>query len=344
MITLANYEYITTGWINSMQIKQRNIPLTKYLPNISELTYGCMGLGGGWDNNPVSREHINQAHQVVDNVLALGINHFDHADIYTLGKAEKAFGNVLAERPELREKMIIQSKCGIRFADNEGPKRYDFSAQWVSRSVDNILQRLNTEYLDIFLLHRPDPLMELDEIAETLTTIKNNGKARHFGVSNMNQHQISYLQSALDMPIVVNQIEISLTQLDWLEEGVMTGNPDGRDVNFASGTLEYCRLNNIQLQSWGSLSQGLFSGRDTSGQAEHIQNTARLVSSLAIKYDVASEAIVLAWLMRHPAGVQPIIGTTHIDRIKACAQAQQVRLNREDWYALYAAARGQEMP
>lgn len=327
-----------------MQSKQRNIPLSHYLPNVSELAYGCMGLGGGWDNNPVSRDNINQAHHVIDSALEVGVNLFDHADIYTLGKAEKAFGQVLTERPELREKMILQSKCGIRFADDLGPKRYDFSAQWVTHSVDNILNRLQAEYLDIFILHRPDPLMELDEISETLMTIKNSGKVRHFGVSNMNQHQISFLQSALDCPIVVNQIEISLSKLDWLEEGIMTGNSEGRDINFASGSLEYCRKNNIQLQSWGSLSQGLFSGRDISGQPEQVQNTARLVDALASKYGVASEAIVLAWLMRHPAKVQPVIGTTHLDRIKACAQAQQVTLSREDWYSLYVSARGQEMP
>jgi len=327
-----------------MQTKQCNMPLNEYFPNMSTLAYGCMGLGGGWDNNPVTRENINQVHQVVDTALEEGINLFDHADIYTLGKAEKAFGQVLVERPELREKMIIQSKCGIRFADNAGPKRYDFSAQWVTSSVDNILNRLQTEYLDIFILHRPDPLMELDEIAETLMTIKNSGKVRHFGVSNMNQHQISYLQSALDTPIVVNQIEISLAKLDWLEEGIMTGNADGRDINFTAGTLEYCRKKGIQLQSWGSLSQGLFSGRDVSHQPQHIQQTAGLVRELADKYNVASEAIVLAWLMRHPAKIQPVIGSTHLDRIKACAQAPLVTLSREDWYKLYVSSRGQEMP
>ena len=327
-----------------MQTKQRKIPLNQYLPNVSALSYGCMGLGGEWDKTPVTSENIVQAHQVVDTALEMGINLFDHADIYTLGKAEKAFGQVLTERPELREKMYIQSKCGIRFADSEGPKRYDFSTQWLSSSVDNILARLNIEYIDVLILHRPDPLMELNEIADTLLKIKNSGKVRHFGVSNMHQHQMAYLQSALDTPLVTNQIEISLAKLDWLEEGIMAGNPEGRDINFTAGKLEYCRKNGIQLQSWGSLCQGLYSGRDVSGQPEHIQNTARLVSELAGKYQVSTEVIVLAWLMRHPAKIQPVIGTTNIDRIKASAQAVQVTLTREDWYALYANARGQEMP
>lgn len=328
----------------SIQTKQRHIPLAKTLNNVSSLAYGCMGLGGGWDQNPVSKDDVMQAHHVIDCALQAGVNLFDHADIYTFGKAEKAFGQVLAERPELREKMYIQSKCGIRFGNENGPKRYDFSAQWVNDSVDNILTRLNVEQLDVLILHRPDPLMELDEISETLLNIKNSGKAAHFGVSNMNLHQMAYLQSALDAPLIANQIEISLTKLDWLEEGIMTGNPDGRDINFTAGTLEYCRQNNVQIQAWGSMSQGLFSGRDVSGHPDNIQKTARLVSELAHKYQVSTEAIVLAWLMRHPAKVQPVLGTTNLDRIKACAQAVNVNLSREDWYALYENARGQEMP
>lgn len=330
--------------MKNMQSKQRPIPLNRYLENVSALSYGCMGLGGDWDQNPVSSEKIIQAHQVVDTALEAGINLFDHADIYTLGKAEKAFGQVLAERPELREKMYIQSKCGIRFADDAGPKRYDFSKQWVSSSVDNILSRLHTEYIDILILHRPDPLMELDEIADTLVKIKNSGKVRHFGVSNMHQQQMAYLQSALDAPLVANQIEISLAKRDWLEEGIMAGDPAGRDINFTAGTLEYCRQHDVQIQAWGSLAQGLFSGRDTAGESMVVQATCRLVFELATKHQVPAEAIVLGWLMRHPAAIQPVIGTTNLERIKACVQAEQVQLTREEWYQLYETARGHDLP
>ncbi|WP_019615409.1 aldo/keto reductase [Psychromonas ossibalaenae] len=327
-----------------MNSKKKTIPLNQYLADVSTLSYGCMGLGGGWNQNPVSRENINQAHQVVDTALQAGINLFDHADIYTMGKAEKVFGQVLTESPGLREKMYIQSKCAIRPADDSGPTRYDFSRQWVSSSVDNILTRLNSEYIDILLLHRPDPLMELDEIAETLYQLKNSGKVHHFGVSNMHQHQIAFLQSALDAPIVTNQIEISLDKLGWLEEGIMAGNPEGRDINFSAGTLEYCRLNNVQIQAWGSLARGLFSGRDTTGASAAVKGTSLLVSKLADKYQAPCEAVVLAWLMRHPARVQPVIGTTNLDRIKACCQAELVNLTREEWYSLYESARGQALP
>lgn len=326
-----------------MPKNQRPLPLNQYLANASALSYGCMGLGGGWNENSLSNDNIMQAHQVVDTALESGINLFDHADIYTFGKAEKAFGQVLLQRPELRETIYIQSKCAIRLAENGQPKRYDFSKQWVSASVDNILTRLNTEYLDILLLHRPDPLMALDEIAETLMSIKDSGKARYFGVSNMNQHQMAYLQSALDAPLVVNQIEMSLAKLDWLETSNMEGNGSARTTNFTAGTLEYCAQKNVQIQAWGSLAQGLFSGRDARGESHAIQQTCGLVYRLADKYQVPAEAIVLAWLMRHPLRIQAVIGTTNLDRIKACAQATQIELTREEWYQLYESSRGGEL-
>jgi len=128
--------------------------LKQYLPNVSELAYGCMGLGGAWDNNPVNKSDVNQVHQVIDTAFDIGINLFDHADIYTFGKAEQAFGQALSQRPELREQVYIQSKCGIRFADEQGPKRYDFSREWICSSLDNILSRLNCEYIVSALKYR----------------------------------------------------------------------------------------------------------------------------------------------------------------------------------------------
>lgn len=322
----------------------KKYPLEHYLPGISKLSYGCMGLGGGWNDDPFAPEHVQQAHEVVDTALECGINFFDHADIYTKGKAEQVFGEVLKARPHLREKIFIQSKCAIRFDDEKGPGRYDFSAQWINESVDGILSRLKTDYIDILLLHRPDPLMDPDEVAETFNTLKREGKVLHFGVSNMNGQHMSYLQSALDVPLVANQIEISLQQLGWLDEVVLAGNPEGKDLNFASGTLEYCRQNNVQIQSWSSLCRGLYSGRDVSQEPEHVQKTAALVADLAAQYQVSREAIVLAFLTRHPAKIQPVIGTTNLERIKACCEVEKVSLTREHWYGLYVSARGQRLP
>ncbi|MEH6454573.1 MAG: aldo/keto reductase, partial [Psychromonas sp.] len=325
--------------MNQISSQQNMKPLNKYLEGVSDLAYGCMGLGGGWDQNPVSQENIKQAHRVIDTALDSGINLFDHADIYTFGKAEKTFGHVLAERPELREKMFIQSKCGIRLPAADGPKCYDFSKEWISSSVDIILSRLNSEYIDILILHRPDPLMELDEVADTLQALKSSGKVRHFGVSNMQHHQIAYLQSALDTPLVANQIEISLSKLDWIDSGVNVGNSDAQMNNFTAGTLEYCQTNNVQIQAWGSLAQGVFSGRNIEQHPESVKATAALVYQLANNYQVSAEAIVLAWLMRHPARVQPVIGTTNLDRIRACSQAVNIELSRSEWYALYQTSR-----
>ncbi len=311
-------------------------------PSASKLVYGCMGLGGNWDQSQPTSEHVAQAREVIDTALENHITVFDHADIYTLGKAEAVFGSVLKEAPALRDNMILQSKCAIRFEDEHGPKRYDFSSKWITSSAENSLKRLHTDYLDILLLHRPDPLMELDEVCEALSHLKETGKIKQVGVSNMHSHQIAYLQQALDMPIVVNQVEMSLGFRDWVEEGMTTGSPENRAMGFAPGTLEYCMLNNVQLQAWGSLAQGRFSG----GQfhEDNDKSVAALVSSLAADYETSPEAIVLAWLMRHPAHIQPVIGTTNPDRIRACAQASDITLTREHWYALLEASRGQEIP
>jgi len=322
----------------------QTLALAKYLPDVSSLVYGCMGLGGGWNADSLNADHLAQAHAVVDAALDAGINVFDHADIYTLGKAESVFGQVMKARPELRSQIYLQSKCGIRFEDDAGPKRYDFSREWIASSVDGILQRLGTEYIDVLLLHRPDPLMAPEEIAEIIHSLQVSGKVKHFGVSNMHVHQIAFLQQHLDVPLVANQLEVSLSQHSWVDETVLAGNPVGADLNFTGGTVEYCRAQGVQLQSWGSLCQGLFSGRDIIDQTADVKATAVLVEKMAGKYKVSNEAIVLGWLMRHPANIQPVIGTTSPARIKACAEAVTFSMSREDWYALYVSARGAELP
>ncbi|OED50336.1 aldo/keto reductase [Endozoicomonas sp. (ex Bugula neritina AB1)] len=319
-------------------------PLSIFIPKVSPLIYGCMGLGGEWNHEPSTKEQVQQANQVLDAAMDAGINFFDHADIYTHGKAEQVFGQALSDRPELRDQIVIQSKCGIRFADKTAPGRYDFSKEWIIHSVEHSLERLRTEYLDILLLHRPDPLMEPEEVAAAFEQLQTSGKVRHFGVSNMNLHQMKFLQSHLDNPLIVNQLEISLSKLDWLNDGTEMNSTAHSSPHFTSGTLEYTRTHNIQLQAWGCLSQGLFTGRDLSGQPEAIQNTANLVSQYSEAMNTSREAIVLAWLMKHPAGIQPVIGTTNLQRIKACTEAKNIELTREQWYRLYVSARGVHLP
>jgi predicted oxidoreductase len=320
------------------------LPLSKHLTNVSEIAYGCMGLGGGWNDNPVSQDDVYQTQAIIETAMASGINLFDHADIYTFSKAEQAFGQVLKSQPELRDQMFLQSKCGIRFQGEGNVGRYDFSAHWVQSSVEGILERLNTEKLDVLLLHRPDPLMELDELARTLQDLHSAGKVEHFGVSNMSGYQIEYLQSALDQPLVVNQMEMSLAKLDWLNDVVLVNSQGLNESDWAPGTLEYCRTNGVQLQAWGCLAQGRFSEQGLNSEDENVRATSKYVQQLSEKYGVTSEAIVLAFLLRHPAGIQPVIGTTNLDRIRASVAASKVNLTREEWYNLFVYSRGQALP
>lgn len=320
------------------------LPLSKHLTNVSEIAYGCMGQGGGWNDNPVSQDDVYQTQAIIETAMASGINLFDHADIYTFSKAEQAFGQVLKSQTELRDQMFLQSKCGIRFQGEGNVGRYDFSAHWVQSSVEGILERLNTEKLDVLLLHRPDPLMELDELARTLQNLHSEGKVEHFGVSNMSGHQIEYLQSALDRPLVVNQMEMSLAKLDWLNDVVLVNSQGLNGSDWAPGTLEYCRTNDVQLQAWGCLAQGRFSEQGLNSEDENVRATSKYVQQLAEKYSVPSEAIVLAFLLRHPAGIQPVIGTTNLDRIRASVAASMVNLTREEWYNLFVYSRGQALP
>lgn len=324
----------------------RVMPLVKRGVATSRLILGCMPFGGGWDRSPITAADILKAERAIDAARAIGITMFDHADIYTMGKAETTFGTILKKQPALREQIILQSKCGIRFSDDAGPGRFDFSKAHILASVDGILERLHAEYLDILLLHRPDPLVEPEEVAEAFGILKASGKVRYFGVSNMSPSQIRFLQQALPDQLAVNQLEMSLAHLHWLDQGVHVNQQAGVSVNFAEGLMEFCQQEQIQIQAWGPLAQGRFSGRPVADAPEHIQKTAALVAQLATAKGTTPEAIVLGWLMRHPAQIQPVIGTTSPARISACQDAEQQaqQMTREEWYSLYVSARGKNMP
>ncbi|WP_026909329.1 aldo/keto reductase [Paucisalibacillus globulus] len=325
--------------MNVMPIEKRGI-------TTSRLVLGCMGFGGGWDQATYIKEDILKAEKAIDAALSNGITMFDHADIYTIGKAEKVFGEILKSRPELRKDIVLQSKCGIRFADDKNPGRYDFSKNYILDSVDGILKRLNTEYLDILLLHRPDPLMEPEEVAEAFETLKKTGKVNHFGVSNMSASQIQFLNAYCSEPMIVNQLNMSLKHIDWLEQGILVNQQEGTGVNFPDGTMEYCRLADVQIQAWAPLANGIYSGRTIENPSESELATIELVKKLALEKETSTEAIVLGWLMRHPAMIQPVIGTTNPERIQKCQDAirQAELMTREEWYSLYTASRGARLP
>jgi len=314
---------------------------------VSRLCAGCMGLGGGWERGTrLTKTHERQAREFLDAALVLGINFFDHANIYALGRAEEVFGRVLRAHPGLREKVVIQSKCGIRLADDPPgtPQRFDFSSGHIIASVEGILQRLGTDYLDILLLHRPDVLWNGAEIARAFDALNTAGKVRYFGVSNQNRFQMEYLQSFLPDPLVANQLQMSLLHHDFAEVGISfnqasPGYPDGWE-----GVIEYCRLNGVSLQAWSPLDGGSLTGGDLSTLPESARKTAVLLKEYAQARLVPAQAVALAWLLKHPARIVPVIGTSRPDRLAACAKSLEVNLSREEWYRLFETARGTPMP
>jgi predicted oxidoreductase len=307
------------------------------------LLYGCMGLGGSWDTQPYRAADIDDAEAAIKAALDSGITAFDHADIYRHGKAEAVFGEVLARTPGLRERIAVQTKCGIRLADGDRPGVYDLRGHSIIQRVEESLARLRTDVIDVLLLHRPDPLAGAEEIAQALTSLHRQGLVRRFGVSNMSAAQIAHLQAALDVPLVANQLEMSLQRRDWLEASVLVNTPEAATNSFPLGTIEHCRANDIQLQAWGSLAQGRFTGRQETA-AERA--TAQLVTALATKKGTTAETIVLWWLQRHPAQIAPVIGSARPERILACRDAAQREpdLTHEEWYDLWLTARGTALP
>ncbi|MDQ0871732.1 putative oxidoreductase [Paenibacillus sp. V4I3] len=324
----------------------RIMPLEKRGISNSRIVFGCMGIGGEWNSTPYTKEDYIIAEKAVEAALSIGITMFDHADIYKRGKSESIFGEILKKRPDLRDQIILQSKCGIRFQDDVNPQRFDFSKGHILSSVDGILQRLGVEHLDVLLLHRPDPLMEPEEIAEAFNQLRSAGKVRHFGVSNMTSAQMRFIQNSLPEPLVVNQLEMSLARLDWVEQGILVNQKAGVGINFADGILEHCQMADIQIQAWGPLAQGKFSGRVVEDAPDTIKNTAALVQKMANEKESTPESIVLGWLMKHPARIQPVIGTSSAERVLACQDAVRISetMTREEWYTLLESSRGARMP
>ncbi|NNM53707.1 MAG: aldo/keto reductase, partial [Spirochaetales bacterium] len=273
------------------------IPLKNTDLTISRLCAGAMGLGGGWQpNTELSTRDEDQARNFIRTALDLGINFFDHADIYAVTRAEAVFGRILRETPSLRDRMVLQSKCGIRWKDDPPgtPQRFDFSKEHILRSTEASLRRLNTDHLDILLLHRPDALAEGEEIAQAFETLRSSGKVRYFGVSNQNRDQVAYLQSFLSQPLVVNQVEMSLLHHGFAEAGISFNQFPARYPNGWEGLVEYCSLKGVSLQAWSPLARGVVT--NTQAADPRHRATAELVTRLAADHGVAPEALALAWL------------------------------------------------
>lgn len=312
---------------------------------VSRIALGCMHLSRIWDDAPTTAEERRNTQALVETALAQGINLFDHADIYARGKSEALFGDLLRRTPGLRERIVLQSKCGIRFAGSpepDSPGRYDFSRRHIVESVEGSLRRLHTDHLDLLLLHRPDPLMEPAEVAAAFDELYNAGKVRHFGVSNHTAAQISLLRKSVRQPLVANQVELNLLHHHLIDEGIVF-NQHGTAYTASAGALDYCREHAILLQAWSPLATGRLGG-SVDNVEPALRPVAETVDQLAKRHGCSVEAILIAWLLRHPAGIQPIVGTTNADRLVASCKADGIELTREEWYALFTAARGARVP
>lgn len=311
--------------------------------NASRLSYGCMEIAGAWTRGELKEAAFTDGIARVQRALDANINFFDHADIYGGGKSEELFSHFLKKDKGIREKIYIQSKCGIRFGDGK-PARFDFSRDYIISSVEGILKRLGIDYLDVLLLHRPDALVEPEEVARAIDSLYHTGKIRHFGVSNHSAAQMALLSKYVRQPIVVNQLQLSLLHHHLISDGVAVNQLDSASASVpeASGTIEYCREHDITIQAWGPLDRGIISKHLSGDKSDNprIERTAQAVEKLCKQYKVAPETVQLAWLLRHPAKIQPIIGTGNPQRLKACCAATELTLSREDWYGLLEASRG----
>lgn len=311
--------------------------------DVSRIACGCMRLGGTWDPTPLTDADRARAAALVEAACDEGLTLFDHADIYTRGKSEEVFGELLVQQPGLRDRVVLQSKVGIRFAgepDADDPGRYDFSRDHLVTAVEGCLRRLRTDRLDLLLLHRPDALVEPEEVAQAVSDLSRAGKVRFFGVSNHTAGQIALLRRFVEQPFVVNQVELNLWHAGLIEEGLVFNTAAGASLPPTGGTLDYCRRHGILVQAYSPVAKGKpWAGPSTSGRAD-----IALIDRLAQKYEVSREAIAIAWLLRHPAGIQPVTGTRTPERLRACCGADRVTLTREEWYALLVAARGAPLP
>jgi predicted oxidoreductase len=238
---------------------------------------------------------------------------------------------------------VLQSKCGIRFGgdpDEGSPHRFDFSYEHILRSVEGILERLKTDYLDILLLHRPDPLVEPEEVAKAFDELHQSGKVRYFGVSNHTPSQISLLKRFLNQPLVANQVELNVIHSHLLDAGVVFNQDKPSYPVRGEGAFEYCREHDISVQAWSPLALGAVTGKIIDPADDRLASVARLVRALAEQKRVSPEAILIAWLLRIPGNIQPVIGTTNLERIRASCQGLSVTLSREEWYLLFTAGRG----
>lgn len=298
---------------------------------ISRIGYGCMRMAG---------LSVEKVESLIATAFEEGINYFDHADIYGKGESERVFGEVLKRHPEWRQKMVLQSKCGICFGEHTN--YYDFSKEHILSSVEASLQRLNTDYLDILLLHRPDTLMDPKEIAEAFDVLYESGKVKYFGVSNMNPMQIELLRKHVKHPILFNQLNFNPVKTGMVDNQFFTNRTEKEAYDHDGSLLDYCRLHDITIQPWSVFLISSKEGSYLNNPKYEELNT--MLDTYAKKYNVTKTAIVMAWILRHPANMQPLFGSTNREHIKEMCAGVNVHLTREEWYNIYVKGLGRRLP
>lgn len=308
----------------------QTIPFGRSELKTTRLIYGCMRIAGTWNPAEIDDVRRREAFAALDAAVEAGYNHFDHADIYAGGACESLFGEYLRSNAGLRGRIIITTKVGIRWAGDGGanaPHRYDFSAPWIERSCEGSLRRLGVDTIDVYLLHRPDVLMNPDDVAAVFDRLHAAGKVRHFGVSNFTPSQTALLQSRLRRPLVCNQIEVHPLRLLPIEDGTL-------DALYQAG---------ITPTSWSPIAGGRL-GDKARADDEATQRILLALDAEAAAFGVSRMAMICAWLMKHPSQVLPIVGSRRPERIRDAIAADRVELSREAWYRIYVAARGRPLP
>ena len=307
----------------------RYITLGQDDKELSEIVLGMMR---------IEDKSVKEVEELVETALSVGINAFDLADIYGRGRCEELLGLVLKNRPDLREEMWIQSKCGIRI---EEFTYFDFSKDYIIKSVDGILQRLKIDHLDSLLLHRPDALMESDQVAEAFDLLYKQGKVRDFGVSNQNPMMMELLKKDVKQPLAVNQLQLSAAFTPGFESGFHVNMEDSQAAMRDGSIFEYCKLHDVVIQAWSVLQFGYFKGNFVGN--EKFQALNQVLDRLAIKYGVTSSTIAISWILRYPAKMQAVVGTTSPKHLREVSQAANFSLTRKEWYEIYLAA-GNNLP
>lgn len=291
--------------------------------DVSTVGLGCMRMAA---------KTVEEAKDIIQAALDSGINFFDHADIYGKGQSEVVFGEAVKQMGLDRSKMIIQSKCGI----NQEEGTFDFSKEYILKSVDGILERLQMDYIDVLLLHRPDALVEPKEVSEAFDILKANGKVRHFGVSNQTGMMIDLLKSELNVELIVNQVQLSIMHTTMFDFGMNMNINSDHGIDRTNGVVEYARLHKMTLQAWSPFYAGFFKAVFVDNPDYPEINAC--MQTIADAYGVSKEAIAVAWIDRHPANIQTIIGSMNPERIKRIGEIDKVQLTRKEWYDLYKAA------